>query len=139
VDEKWRLTVESLKCSEMIALSRQYQDLAWRDGLVGQDIREAWSDLEKQVCRFTTAWTRNVFLPQLASLNSWSTVEAVARTIDHERCFQDLPILADALEEAGCTDDEGRKVPGQKKEKNGKDGFRREFLRGKHPDWVNLS
>jgi hypothetical protein len=33
-----------------------------------------------------------------------STVSAVARRIYEERAFPDLPILADALEDAGCTD-----------------------------------
>jgi hypothetical protein len=28
---------------------------------------------------------------------------AIARTAYEERCFEDLPLLADALEEAGCT------------------------------------
>ncbi len=31
------------------------------------------------------------------------TVKALAQAIDEERCFQDMPILADALEDAGCT------------------------------------
>jgi hypothetical protein len=33
------------------------------------------------------------------------TVPRLARTIYRERCFEDLPVLADALEEAGCDDD----------------------------------
>jgi len=39
---------------------------------------------------------------------AWRTphVLALARTIYDEKCFDDLPILADALEEAGCTDAE---------------------------------
>lgn len=37
---------------------------------------------------------------------SWhyGTVPAIARRIYDERTFHDLPILADALEDAGCTD-----------------------------------
>ena len=31
-------------------------------------------------------------------------VMKLARTIDEEARFQDLPVLADALEEAGCSD-----------------------------------
>jgi hypothetical protein len=31
-------------------------------------------------------------------------IPKLARTIYDERCFTDLPILADALQEAGCTD-----------------------------------
>jgi len=34
------------------------------------------------------------------------TVAAIASVIDQERRWEDLPILADALEEAGCTDQE---------------------------------
>jgi hypothetical protein len=36
----------------------------------------------------------------------WShgTIPAIARRIYDERAFHDLPILADALEDAGCTD-----------------------------------
>ncbi|HEY1378110.1 MAG TPA: hypothetical protein VGF55_15015 [Gemmataceae bacterium] len=32
------------------------------------------------------------------------TVPAIARRVYDERAFHDLPILADALEDAGCTD-----------------------------------
>jgi hypothetical protein len=35
-----------------------------------------------------------------------SRVKSVAQTIYEERRFEDLPILADALEEAGCTNAE---------------------------------
>jgi len=42
------------------------------------------------------------------SILSWhdGTVPAIARTIYEERRFEELSILADALEEAGCTDEE---------------------------------
>jgi hypothetical protein len=33
-----------------------------------------------------------------------ATVPAIARRIYEERAFHDLPFLADALEDAGCTD-----------------------------------
>jgi hypothetical protein len=47
---------------------------------------------------------RSVFLD--ASWRAWnsSTIPGLARAIYDERRFKDLPILADALEEAGCTD-----------------------------------
>jgi hypothetical protein len=35
---------------------------------------------------------------------NYGTVPAVARRIYEERAFHDLPIVADALEDAGCTD-----------------------------------
>jgi hypothetical protein len=44
--------------------------------------------------------------PVLSSNFLTLTVRAIARTIYEERCFVDLPILADALEEAGCTNTE---------------------------------
>lgn len=34
------------------------------------------------------------------------TVPAIARHVYDDRAFHDLPILADALEDAGCTDPE---------------------------------
>ncbi len=34
------------------------------------------------------------------------TMPTVARRIDEERTFHDLPILADALEDAGCASDD---------------------------------
>ncbi|HEY7314026.1 MAG TPA: hypothetical protein VH643_32045 [Gemmataceae bacterium] len=39
---------------------------------------------------------------------SWhdGLVVSIARRIDHDRDFTDMPVLADALEEAGCTDAE---------------------------------
>ena len=51
-------------------------------------------------------------LPLLAAADpvwlSWSggTVTTLAQAINDERAFDLLPILADALEEAGCTDDD---------------------------------
>jgi hypothetical protein len=44
--------------------------------------------------------------PSLLADPSWLTpgVLGVARVIDAERRFDDMPILADALEDAGCTD-----------------------------------
>jgi hypothetical protein len=47
----------------------------------------------------------NPFLP-VAIDPIWHTPQALAlaRTAYEERRFEDLPLLADALEEAGCTD-----------------------------------
>jgi hypothetical protein len=47
--------------------------------------------------------TRGSFLPAAQCAD---TVRAIAHVIYEERRFSDLPILADALEETGCTDDE---------------------------------
>jgi len=50
------------------------------------------------------------FLPEpvkeLAALSEDRTVASVARVIYAERSFTDMPVLADALEEAGCTNGE---------------------------------
>jgi hypothetical protein len=35
---------------------------------------------------------------------NFGTVPAIARHVYEDRAFHDLPILADALEDAGCTD-----------------------------------
>jgi hypothetical protein len=49
----------------------------------------------------------NPFRPSIAdpAWFAWrdGTLVWIAQTIYDERCFTDLPILADALEEAGCT------------------------------------
>jgi hypothetical protein len=44
----------------------------------------------------------SVLDPALLSWND-GTIPKLARAIYEERCFEDLPILGDALEEAGCT------------------------------------
>jgi hypothetical protein len=52
---------------------------------------------------------RDIFLPfhapQLDSSCLTDNVRRIAETIYHERQFADMPILGDALEEAGCTDE----------------------------------
>lgn len=52
----------------------------------------------------------NLFRP-VAADPRWftSTVVTLARTVYEDRCFDRLPILADALEEAGCDEPD---VPG---------------------------
>jgi ATP-dependent Clp protease ATP-binding subunit ClpA len=49
--------------------------------------------------------TRYVIDPAWLSCNG-GTVAKVARAIRADRCWEELPVLADALEEAGCTNDE---------------------------------
>jgi hypothetical protein len=59
-------------------------------------------------CRLLREIVGNPFRP-VAIDPEWltwdgGTVPDLARAIDHERAFDRMPILADALEEAGCTD-----------------------------------
>jgi hypothetical protein len=64
------------------------------------DERGAQCDLLRDLfAPFHTATIDRVLLP-------WNsgTIPKLAQVIYAERCFGDLPILADALEEAGCTD-----------------------------------
>jgi hypothetical protein len=48
------------------------------------------------------AWSGSTDLGQLG--RGRRTVAAIARGIYHERAFGELPVLADALEKAGCVD-----------------------------------
>jgi hypothetical protein len=65
--------------------------------------------LEKQAqCHLLRDVLGNPFRPPTAmvtqSLRGVSTIQQLSRGIHDERAFERLPILADALEEAGCTD-----------------------------------
>src|SRR5262245_4276774 len=69
--------------------------------------RSAENEIQCQLLRDLFA----VFVGPVAVAPSWfawngRTVLQLARVIYEERRFEDLPILADALEEAGCTDAE---------------------------------
>jgi len=63
-----------------------------------------WVEYRAQVALLREVFG-NPFRPVPFEL-AWRTAatEAIAQTIYDERRFDDLPILADALEEAGCTD-----------------------------------
>jgi hypothetical protein len=56
-------------------------------------------------CLFGNPFRPVVIEPARRDANG-GTVVKVAQSIYDERRFSDLPILADALEEAGCTDEE---------------------------------
>jgi hypothetical protein len=60
--------------------------------------REEWAALLRDICG-------NPFRPVTLD-PAWTTptVVQLARSLYEERRFQDLPVLADALEEAGCQD-----------------------------------
>ncbi|HYT88796.1 MAG TPA: hypothetical protein VEL76_08820 [Gemmataceae bacterium] len=82
------------------------------DALEGawEGLREAagWGDTSKVEQSEEAPLLRDIFgnpfRPFILNV-TWVTpaVTALAQTIYDQRCFQDLPILADALEEAGCT------------------------------------
>jgi hypothetical protein len=69
--------------------------------------RHARDEVDRHVLARAAAWSLNYgrrsFNPAWLTSNN-ATVPAIARRIDGERTFHDLPILADALEEAGCAD-----------------------------------
>jgi hypothetical protein len=80
---------------------------------VGQ-AEQAWYTASAEQRRFQCHWVRDlcgnlfrsvVFQPSWLAWNS-GLVGKIAHVIYAERRFQDLPILADALEDAGCTDAE---------------------------------
>jgi hypothetical protein len=66
----------------------------------------ARADFSCRVEELATRWTHArapALDPTWLSANG-SAVASLARAIAEERRFDDLPVLADALEEAGCTD-----------------------------------
>jgi hypothetical protein len=77
---------------------RAATNASWMAAVAAQGLRHVQADLVRDI-------VGNPFRP--AKLNwSWLTPDALAlaRTIYDDRAFDRLPILADALEEAGCTD-----------------------------------
>ena len=79
--------------------------------VAGTDANAAWDSARAKATREQAHLLRdifgNLFRPAAAdpAWLSWhgGTVGKIARTVYDERRFGDLPVLADALEEAGCT------------------------------------
>jgi hypothetical protein len=78
-------------------------EFMWRDGLVRAEqrfhcalLRELVGPLAFRAVAVNPAWLRW----------NYGTVPSIARRIYEERAFHDMPILADALEDAGCADPE---------------------------------
>jgi hypothetical protein len=71
---------------------------------------EARHDAQREQVRYLRCLFGNPFRPVVIDPHwrNWNggTLVQMAQAIDADRRFGDLPILADALEEAGCTDDE---------------------------------
>jgi hypothetical protein len=78
----------------------------------GANQEQEWSQARRtefaEQCRILRDLLGNRFQPMKAIGSSWQqggvTVLNLARTIYEERTFDRLPILADALEDAGCAD-----------------------------------
>ncbi len=74
------------------------------------NLDEARLDARREQVRYLRCLFGNPFRPIAIdpSWRAWSggTLVSIARSIYDERRFGDLPILADALEEAGCTDED---------------------------------
>ena len=60
-------------------------------------------DLDRRVLSFADRWVREHYRDTIRPAERTPNVIAIAQTIDAERAFDRLPILADALEDAGCT------------------------------------
>ena len=76
--------------------------------LDGQIITSAWAEERKAQAIYLRCIFGNPFRP-VAVNPAWlawgdRTVPRIARAICNERAFDLMPILADALEDAGCTD-----------------------------------
>lgn len=74
-------------------------------GQKGKEADAAAAELRQQQCHLLRDLFGNPFHP-VAFPKSWRTpsLVALASTIYHEHAFERLPILADALEESGCSD-----------------------------------
>jgi hypothetical protein len=69
--------------------------------------RRAWSAASVAHCGLVREVFNNPFRP-ITLDPTWRTptVVQLAQSLYDERCFEDMPVLADALEEAGCTNGE---------------------------------
>jgi hypothetical protein len=85
----------------------EYMTTLVDEGYIGADESEQrLAALNSQVTAFADRWLgEHAPLPIDPSWLTWNeaTVRKLAQAIRDERRFGDLPILADALEEAGCT------------------------------------
>ena len=76
----------------------------------GADVAKAWADIRVRQCNLFREVFGNPFHPSTIApaLKAWNdgTVLKLARAIHDEEAFGHLPILGDALEDAGCTNAE---------------------------------
>ncbi len=103
---------ELLEVAQRVPIRAASRPAAPPDDLVSRVIECAahashW--IRRQGADSRSGWLRDIvgnpFRPVVFDA-TWRTPAAVAlaRTVHEERCFEELPLLADALEEAGCTD-----------------------------------
>ena len=94
------------------AVDDGYQALihAYYDYMYFEDITatgQTASDLDQRVAEEATRWVRqHLRVPVDPSWPSWhgGVIARLAQGIEESRRFEDWPVLADALEEAGCSD-----------------------------------
>jgi hypothetical protein len=107
-----RVTTYAMEEAANAALLEARVD-AWDKGFSVEETHKAGEDAKKNVSRelaiFQTCLVREIFGNPFHSTTvqpTWltPTVKALAQAIYTERTFTDLPVLADALEEAGCMD-----------------------------------
>ncbi|MCI0459739.1 MAG: hypothetical protein L0Z62_22540 [Gemmataceae bacterium] len=92
------LCARAIDSAESLRLGRKREE-------VEQDGWETESEIQKAIANLLRDIFGNPFRPVTVDpARETSAVVALARSIYEERRFEDLPILADALEEAGCTD-----------------------------------
>jgi hypothetical protein len=78
----------------------------WRIPIILQRIREN-SESRLKTVKFQLDLVKDIFPPPINrwfDIRQWNngTVEKIAKVIKKEKSYKDMPILADALEEAGC-------------------------------------
>jgi hypothetical protein len=67
---------------------------------------ETIEDINRECIRFSSEWCRDRWVPRINPDWRTSTVVSLARGINENRTFELLPILADALQDAGCENED---------------------------------
>jgi hypothetical protein len=89
------------------AAENEWVEARQRAETAGPEEALAWADLGRHYCAVLRCLFGNPFRPLPTPGRTWmagnSNVVHLAQVIDAEQRFADLPVLADALEDAGCT------------------------------------
>jgi hypothetical protein len=106
-DSRYSLTrtvAVACECEELVKWAYEYSDLEYM-AAEGYVSAEHLAEQDRQVIAFASRWSLRCVpnRPDPAWLR-WNggCAAQLARTIDADGAFDDLPILADALEDAGC-------------------------------------